>query len=90
MGAGLGWLDGLSAWACPAARGLTVSIVISSTLKGILTGVAAAWVARRWKSLFGGMAAGIVIGFVLSTAAAVPVMAEQPARYVDTSCPACW
>lgn len=87
VGAGLGLLDGLSAWAYPEARGMIVSIVISSTLKGILTGLGAGWVAQRWESLSGGIAAGVAIGFVLSTAAAVPMMSEQPSRYFDIVLP---
>ena len=87
VGAGLGLLDGLSAWAYPEARALIVSIVISSTVKGVLTGAATAWVARRWTSIAGGIAAGVGIGFVLSIAAAVPVMSEQPPRYFDIVLP---
>jgi hypothetical protein len=87
VGAGLGLLDGLSAWAYPEARAMIVSIVISSTVKGIVTGAATGWLARRWRSMAGGIAAGIGIGLVLSTAAAVPVMSEQPSRYFDIVLP---
>jgi hypothetical protein len=87
VGAGLGLLDGLSAWAYPEARAMIVSIVIGSTVKGILTGAATGWLARRWRSIAGGIAAGVGIGFVLSTAAAVPVMSEQPSRYFDIVLP---
>jgi len=38
---------------------MIVSSVISSTVKGILTGVATGWMAQRWKSLSGGIAAGL-------------------------------
>lgn len=87
VGAGLGLLDGLSAWAYPEARAMIVSIVISSTIKGVVTGIGAGWIAQRWKSLWGGIALGVAIGFVLSTAAAVPVMSEQPSRYFDIVLP---
>jgi THAP4-like, heme-binding beta-barrel domain len=87
VGAALGLLDGLSAWAYPEARAMIVSIVISSTVKGVVTGAATGWVARRWRSMAGGIAAGIGIGFVLSTAAAVPVMSQQPSRYFDIVLP---
>jgi THAP4-like, heme-binding beta-barrel domain len=87
VGAGLGLLDGLSAWAYPEARAMIVSIMISSTVKGILTGVATGWMAQRWKSLSGGIAAGLVIGFALSTIAALPVASDQPSRYFDIVLP---
>jgi len=50
VGAGLGLLDGLSAWAYPEARAMIVSIVISSTVKGILTGRFGAGLLIRWRS----------------------------------------
>lgn len=87
VGAGLGLLDGLSAWVYPEARAMIVSIVISSTVKGLLTGAATGWLARRWRSIAGGIAAGVGIGFVLSSAAAVPVIAEQPSQYFDIVLP---
>jgi hypothetical protein len=87
LGGILGVLDGLSAWAYPEARPMILSIVISSTIKGILTGVATGWIARRWRSTALGIVAGIVIGFVLSTAAAIPMMSEQPSHYFDIVLP---
>ena len=45
----LGVLDGLSAWFYPEARPMIAAIVVGSTIKGILTGIAAmgilAWAA---------------------------------------------
>ena len=87
VGAALGVLDGLSAWAYPDARPLIVSIVISSTVKGLLTGAASGWVARRWRSLAIGVAAGVAIGFVLSSLAAIPMASQQPSHYFDIVLP---
>jgi hypothetical protein len=87
VGAALGVVDGLSAWAYPEARPLIVSIVISSTIKGILTGAASGWVARRWRSMAIGVAAGVAIGFVLSSLAAIPMMSEQASHYFDIVLP---
>jgi len=47
VGAGPGLLDGLSAWAYPEARTMIVSIVISSIVKGALSGAATGWFARK-------------------------------------------
>jgi hypothetical protein len=87
VGAGLGLVDGLSAWAYPEARPLIVSIVISSIIKGILTGAASGWIARRWQSMAIGIAAGVAIGFLLSTLAAIPTMSDQSSHYFDIVLP---
>jgi len=50
-GAVLGCLDGLSAWFTPEVRDQMLSIVIGSTFKGLLTGLAAGWVAKKWNSM---------------------------------------
>ena len=73
----LGVLDGLSAWFYPEARPMIATIVVGSTIKGILTGLAAALVARWRKSLAVGLLAGAIVGFVLSTIAAL----GQPDHY---------
>lgn len=77
MGAGLGLMDGLSAWAYPEARPMIASIIVGSTVKGVLTGLAAAFVAVRTQSLTWGAVAGIGVGFVLSSLAAI----GQPDHY---------
>ena len=73
----LGVLDGLSAWFYPEARPMIAAIVVGSTIKGVLTGVAAALVARGRKSLAVGLLVGAIVGFVLSTIAAL----GQPDHY---------
>jgi hypothetical protein len=86
-GAVLGLADGLSAWAYPEARDMIMAIVVSSTIKGVLTGAAAGWLARKWRSVPGGIAAGTAIGFLLSTLAAIPVVADNSSRYYDIVLP---
>ena len=62
--------DGLTAWFYPEARSQIVGIVIGSTFKGILTGVLAGVFARKVNSLPFGIAAGLVVGLLLSFAVA--------------------
>jgi peptidoglycan/LPS O-acetylase OafA/YrhL len=69
-GAVLGFIDGASAAFTPAARPLIVSIMVASTIKGLLTGVAAGWVARRTNSMAYAVLVGFAVGFALSFAAA--------------------
>jgi len=77
VGGILGLLDGLSAWFDPEARLMMAPIILASTIKGVLTGLAAGLVARWRKSLALGVATGVLVGFVLSTAAAL----GQPDHY---------
>ena len=58
-------------------------IVVASTVKGVLTGLAAGLIARRWHSVIGGVIAGLAIGGVLSTLAAL----GQPDHYWEIVLP---
>jgi hypothetical protein len=66
VGAILGLLDGVSAWAYPDARPMIAAIVIGSTAKGMVTGVVAGMIAMRVRSTLIGVAAGLLVGLVLS------------------------
>jgi hypothetical protein len=70
-GAVLGALDGLSAWLSPEARPQIVTIVVGSTMKGLVTGLRAGLISRRRQSTPLGVLAGLAIGFVLSSIAAI-------------------
>lgn len=65
-----GAIDGLSAWFTPEARTLMMVIVIGSTTKGFITGLVAGWIAQRTNSLVRALAAGLIVGLVLSYLAA--------------------
>lgn len=69
-GAGLGLLDGLSAWFYPEARPMLMTIIAGSTIKGVVTGLIAGLVAQRTRSMGSAVAAGAIAGFLLSTLAA--------------------
>jgi hypothetical protein len=71
VGAALGLLDGLSAWFSPEARPMIIGIVFGSTIKGIMTGLAAGLIAKSRQSLTVGVCAGLLIGLALSTVAAI-------------------
>jgi peptidoglycan/LPS O-acetylase OafA/YrhL len=69
-GAVLGLLDGLSAWFTPEVRDQMLSIALGSTGKGLLTGLAAGWAARRWNSMAVAVLVGFAVGLALSYAVA--------------------
>jgi hypothetical protein len=83
VGAVLGVLDGLSAWFSPEARPMMIAIVTGSTLKGVLTGLLAGVIARRWRSTALGVVAGLAIGFILSSVAAL----GQDGHYLEIVLP---
>lgn len=66
IGAVLGLIDGLSAYAYPGVASMMTGIIIGSTFKGVLTGLATGFLANRLRSLPLGIACGLAIGFALS------------------------
>lgn len=79
----LGLIDGMSAWFYPEARSMMVAIVVGSTVKGVLTGLAVGLVAKWKQSLPLGIFAGALVGFVLSSLVAM----SQPATYWEIVLP---
>ena len=66
LGAVLGAFDGLTAWFTPAVRDQLGAIVISSTFKGIIAGIAIGFFAKKFHSLPIGLLFGLTIGAVLA------------------------
>ena len=66
LGAVLGAFDGLTAWFTPAVRDQLAGIVVSSTIKGIIAGVAIGFFAKKFHSLPIGILFGLAIGALLA------------------------
>ena len=66
VGAVLGVIDGLTAWFTPAVRDQLGGIVIGSTLKGIIAGVAIGFFAKKFHSLPLGILFGLIVGALLA------------------------
>jgi hypothetical protein len=78
VGAVLGVVDGATAWFTPAVREQILTIIIGSTFKGVIAGIAAGWYARRVQSVPKGIAFGFAVGLLLAFAvAAMPDPAGQ-------------
>ena len=65
-GAVLGAIDGLTAWFTPAVRDQLGGIVIGSTVKGIIAGIAIGFFARKFHSLPIGILFGVIVGAILA------------------------
>lgn len=74
LGAALGLIDGASAYAYPYpdVRAQIGMIIVSSTLKGLLTGVLAGFLATKLRSLPLGIGFGALVGLILSWLVAIP------------------
>ena len=79
----LGLIDGVSAWFYPEARSMMLAIVLGSTIKGVLTGLAVSLVSKWKQSLPLGIVAGALVGLTLSSLAAM----GQPAQYWEIVLP---
>ncbi len=79
----LGLMDGLSARFYPEARAMMVPIVVGSTVKGLATGLSAGLIAKWKRSVALGIAAGALVGFILSSLVAI----GQPANYWEIVLP---
>lgn len=66
VGAALGLVDGATAWFTPAARAQIVGILIGSTIKGMIAGIAAGWFARKVQSVAAGIVFGLLVGALLA------------------------
>jgi hypothetical protein len=66
LGAVLGAIDGLTAWFTPAVRDQLAGIVVSSTFKGIIAGIAIGFFAKKFHSLPIGILFGLAVGALLA------------------------
>jgi LytS/YehU family sensor histidine kinase len=73
LGGILGIFDGLTAWFTPEARSEMVTIVIGSTIKGLIAGILIGYFARKVQSTTAGVLFGLAVGLALAAmVAAMP------------------
>ena len=88
-GAGLGFLDGLTAWFTPAVRPFLMGILIGSTFKGMLVGVICGMIARKVRSMKAGIAAGASLGLLFAYLVAAMPSATGEHYYLEIMGPGC-
>jgi hypothetical protein len=66
LGGILGIFDGLTAWFTPAVRDQMLMIVVGSTVKGLVAGVAIGFFANKVNSLPLGILFGLGVGLLLA------------------------
>ena len=70
LGLVLGAIDGATAWFYPEARPGLAGIMVGSSIKGMLVGLAAGWFARKVRSTAWGIAVGGGVALLLAFAVA--------------------
>ncbi len=86
-GAARGFLDGLSAWFTPAVRNEIAGILIGSSIKGIMVGVAAGFLARRVNSPAIGAGFAAIAGLLLAWLVASFPAADGRHYYLEIMLP---
>lgn len=87
LGAFLGLLDGISSFFYPDVRAQMMLIITFSTIKGLITGLIAGIVARKWNSLPLGIATGLVVGLFLAYLVSPPPDSSGSNYYAEIMLP---
>jgi hypothetical protein len=66
LGLVLGAIDGASAWFYPEVRSMMASIMVGSSIKGLIVGLLTGWFARKVHSTGWGIAAGAFFGLLFA------------------------
>jgi hypothetical protein len=87
LGAVLGLLDGLSALFYPEAAPMIAQIIVGSTVKGLITGLAMGFFARKLRSVPAGALLGLALGLGLSFLAAQAPNPDGKHHYFEIMLP---
>jgi hypothetical protein len=87
LGGLLGLIDGLSALLYPGTAAMIVPIIVGSTIKGLVTGVAVGVLARRVRSVPIGIMGGLALGLALSYVAALTPDPQGQHHYAEIMLP---
>jgi hypothetical protein len=87
LGGILGVFDGLTALFTPEVRPFIVGIVIGSTVKGLIAGMAIGYFARKVQSLPAGLLFGLGVGLLLAFAVAAMPSATGKHYYAQIMLP---
>ena len=87
LGGALGIFDGLTALAYPESAPQIVGIVIGSTIKGIVAGLAIGFFARKVRSMQWGIVFGLAVGMFLAYLIAMNPMPSGRHYYLEIMLP---
>ncbi len=87
LGLILGAIDGASAWFYPEVRSMIGSIMVGSSIKGMIVGVLTGWFARRVHSTAWGVAAGSFFGLLFAFLVAAMQAENGQHHYLEIMLP---
>ena len=87
LGLILGAIDGASAWFYPEARSMIASIMVGSSVKGMIVGLLTGWFARRVHSTAWGVLVGSVIGLLFAFLVAAMNTVNGEHQYLEIMLP---
>jgi uncharacterized membrane protein YeaQ/YmgE (transglycosylase-associated protein family) len=83
----LGAIDGGTAWFYPEARPLWTSIMIGSSIKGMIVGLFSGWFARKVQSTGWGIVVGSALGLVFAFLVAAMDATKGKPHYLEIMLP---
>ena len=86
-GAFLGFFDGLTAWLHPASRPLLSGILVGSSLKGMVVGMASGLLARKVQSVPIGVAFAAALGLFFAYLIALTPLPDGQYYYLEIMLP---
>lgn len=87
LGVILGAIDGATAWFYPEARSMMTSIMIGSSIKGMVVGLLSGWFARRVQSTPWGVVVGSALGLLFAFLVAAMDAAKGRPHYLEIMLP---
>lgn len=87
LGLILGAIDGASAWFYPEARSMMASIMVGSSIKGMIVGLLTGWFARRVRSTAWGVVVGSVFGLLFAFLVAAMNTVNGEHQYLEIMLP---
>ena len=83
----LGAIDGATAWFYPEARSMMASIMVGSSLKGMVVGILCGWFARKVRSAKWGIVVGAVLGLAFAFLVAASDTVNGKHAYLEIMLP---
>lgn len=83
----LGAFDGATAWFYPEARPMLTSIMIGSSVKGLVVGLLSGWFARKVRSTAWGIIVGSALGLLLAFLVAAMDATKGKPHYLEIMLP---
>jgi len=87
LGLALGAIDGATAWFYPEARNMLASIMVGSSIKGMVVGLLSGWFARKVQSVLWGIVVGSVLGLLFAYLVAAMDAAKGNPHYLEIMLP---